>query len=140
MRLPRKSRVITALFALFSVLFMQLAVAAYACPSMAEGKSVAYAFAEMTPAGQAAHDSMVGCEGTIDIEQPSLCYAHSQFGDQSSSTPEVPSFTPSLTAFVMPVIKTVEPPSRSFTDIFAASSLMRDSAPPLTIQNCCFRI
>lgn len=133
----RKSRIITALFALVSVLFMQLAVAAYACPSLVEGKTVAYAMAS-EPAMD--HAGMVGCEGTVDLEQPSLCFEHSQFGDQSSGKPELPSPPPSIAAIVMTVVRTIDAPIRPQIHFVTASHLMRGSTPPLTIQNCCFRI
>lgn len=133
----RKSRVITALLALFSVLFMQLAVAAYACPSLVEGKTVAYSMASKSAMD---HAGMVGCEGTVDLEQPSLCFEHSQFGDQSSGKPELPSPPPSLAAIVMTVVRAIDVPVRPPSNFIASSHLMRGSTPPLTIQNCCFRI
>lgn len=137
MKFFRKSRVVTALFALISVLFMQLAVAAYACPSLAEGKTVAYSLAT-APAID--HAAMIGCEGAIDLEQPSLCFVHSQYGDQSSGKTELPNLSPTLTMIVMPVIKSVVAPIRPPNNDIASSHLMRGYTPPLAIQNCCFRI
>lgn len=137
MKFFRKSRVLTAFIALFSVLFMQLAVAAYACPSMTEGKTVAYSMAS-TPAMD--HAGMIGCEGMVDLEQPSLCFEHSQFGNQSSGKPELPNPAPSLAVIVMTVVRTIDAPVRPPSNFIASSHLMRGSTPPLTIQNCCFRI
>lgn len=137
MKFSRQSRVITALFALVTVLFMQLAVSAYACPSLAQGKSVAYSMASMQSTD---HESMVGCEGVIDNEQPSLCFVHSQYGDQSSNKIEPPNPTPSLMVIAMPVVKPLAMPQRPPGDYLITSVHARETTPPLTIQNCCFRI
>lgn len=137
MRLTRQSRVITALFALLSVLFMQLAVAAYACPSLTEGQTVPFVEA---PVQAMDHEGMVGCEGQVDIEQPSLCHAHSQFGDQSLDKPELPNPAPSIAMVVMPAIKANLPSYPPAADLAEASGLRRSSAPALSIQHCCFRI
>jgi hypothetical protein len=126
----------TALLALFSVLFMQLAVAAYACPTLSSAQAQAFAAA----AEDKAHDGMVGCEGTVDIEQPSLCYAHSQYGTQSLDKPVSPNLPPAIAFIVIPDLKL---PDTAYWAIAAradTSWLRRDSETPLSIRNCCFRI
>ncbi|HEY0845023.1 MAG TPA: hypothetical protein VGE12_06625 [Noviherbaspirillum sp.] len=137
MKFSRQSRVITALFALVTVLFMQLAVSAYACPSLAQGQTVAMTLADIQVVD---HESMVGCEGVVDAEQPSLCFVHSQYGDQSSGTAEPPSPAPSIMVVAMPVIRPSAIPQRSPGDYLITSVHARETTPPLTIQNCCFRI
>lgn len=137
MKFFRQSRVVTALIALVSVLFMQLAVSAYACPSLNEGKTMTY---DLATAPGIDHASMIGCEGQVDDELPSLCYVHSQYGDQSSGNAEQPNPSPALTITAIPVIRAVAPSVRPYSDFIASSPRMRGSMPPLTIQNCCFRI
>ncbi|HYC41627.1 MAG TPA: hypothetical protein VEB70_01420, partial [Noviherbaspirillum sp.] len=74
MRFTRHSRFVTALVALFSVLFMQLAVAAYACPTIKATPEIA---AQAGWASAESHSEMGGCEGGVDVEQPALCFAYS---------------------------------------------------------------
>lgn len=66
------------------LLLTQLAVAAYACPTMATP-------GEMTPAAMADDTpTMPGCEG-LDASNPSMCLQHCQAGSQSvQTTPEIP--------------------------------------------------
>lgn len=137
MRLSRRLRFATALFALLSVLCMQLAVAAYACPSLQSlGRNAAEAASPQT----AVHEGMTGCEGVVDSEQPALCYVHSQIGDQSLDKPAPPDVSPAVAVMLVPAIqdaaKAHAPPSR-YVD---AAGLMREAFPALTIRNCCFRI
>lgn len=136
MKLRRQSRVITALLALMSVLFMQLAVAAYACPTASAG--VESIQSQTMQADD--HADMGGCEDVVDIEQPSLCQAHAQFGDQSAGNAELPNLSPPLALTVIPVLQVVDTASPSNLDAVATPHLARPSAPPLSIQHCCFRI
>jgi multidrug efflux pump subunit AcrB len=68
---------LAALIALFSFAFMQLAVAAYACPASAAEEAPRL----VATAGE--HAGMPGCEGMVDLEQAALCHSHSQVGNQS---------------------------------------------------------
>lgn len=120
-----------------SVLFMQLAVAAYACPTLTAGV-VESVHAGMMQADD--HADMAGCEDVIDIEQPSLCQAHAQFGDQFAGNAELPNLSPPLAWTVIPVLQIVDTASRPDLDAVATPHLARSSAPPLSIQHCCFRI
>ena len=137
MRFTRHSQFVTALVALFSVLFMQLAVAAYACPMIQMGPEIA------SNAGWAsadAHSEMEGCEAGSDLEQPALCFAYSQEGSQSLYKPPVSDIQPAVVVeIVRQIIDTplVFPPVSTHAQ---APLLMRASAPPLSIRNCCFRI
>jgi hypothetical protein len=137
MRQTRRSRLITAFFALVSVLFMQLAVAAYACPTLQAGQPV-NPVAMSLDVGE--HESMVGCEGMVDTEQPSLCHAHSRVGNQSLDKPAVPDVTPSLAIMLVPAVGDLDIAFRPVSTHAQSSWLMRGSAPPLSIRNCCFRI
>lgn len=133
MKLSRRSRFIAAFIALFSMLFMQLAVAGYACPEFKVGlvnKSVAMS----ADAG-----SMPGCEG-MDQEQPSLCHAHAQAGKQSLDKPELPHVPSFVAAALTLVFDDIEPAYDSIAAQPNSVLLTRATAPPLAIRNCCFRI
>ncbi len=128
----RRHRLITVLFALISLLFMQLAVASHACPGQMQKVSEAAAMAEAgTPCAQSMPLSM-------DDGQPSLCQAHCQAGQQSADTHALPSpvaITALPAAFALPVTVPV------FSKVpVQAPHLKRTTAPPVAIRNCCFRI
>ncbi|OWW19924.1 hypothetical protein [Noviherbaspirillum denitrificans] len=137
MRLSRHSRYVTALIALFSVLFMQLAVAAYACPTVKNSAEIA---SNAGWASASAHSDMDGCEAGMDTELPALCFAYSQEGNQSLYKPPVPDIQP---AVVVEIIRATVATVLDFrTDVTPAPAhwLTRASDPPLSIRNCCFRI
>ena len=137
MRLSRHSRVVTALIALFSVLFMQLAAAAYACPAVQGNASLP---ASPNVVSAAEHDGMIGCEGVVDIEQPALCYTHAQEGSQSLNKPPVPDVQPTVAVVLVPAVGDTAVAFRPVTPPAQANWLTRASDPPLSIRNCCFRI
>ncbi|MDP3229114.1 MAG: hypothetical protein Q8N13_14170 [Acidovorax sp.] len=128
----RRHRLITVLFALFSLLFMQLAVASYACPG-AESKVAA--ISAMAEAGMPCAQSMTV---NMDEEQPNLCKAHCQAGQQVADKYELPAPV-ALTAlppdFLMPVVAPVLQGAP-----MQAPHLMRTTAPPVAIRHCCFRL
>ena len=137
MRFTRHSRFVTALVALFSVLFMQLAVAAYACPTIQATPEIE------SNAGWASadeHSEMAGCEGGVDLEQPALCFAYAQEGSQSLYKPTVPDIQPAVVIDVVRQIVDTAFVFRPESTHAQAPWLMRASAPPLSIRNCCFRI
>lgn len=132
MKLSRSSRVVAAFIALFSILFMQLAVASYACPSLSAGHG-AQAVAAM-PTGD-----MAGCHD-MDPVQPSLCHAYGQSGNQSLDKPAVPPLQPFLAVgFGLPVtpLEAAHPPAFAFS---RTTFLTHATAPPVAIRHCCFRI
>lgn len=128
MKFSRPQRLITALIMLFSLLFAQLAVAAYACPVEA-------------PSAQAARSSMAdmpGCTG-MNMSKPALCGAHCDKVHQSADTPGTPAvqaFVPCSLELVLPRMDraAATPPAAT-----AALPLTRTTAPPLAIRHCCFR-
>jgi hypothetical protein len=128
----RRIRLITALFALISLLFMQLALASYACPGV--GSKVSDISA-MTEAGMPCEQSMTI---NMDEEQPNLCQAHCQAGQQTADKYEIPAPV-AITAlppdFTLPVIVPVLPGAP-----LQAPHLMRTTAPPVAIRHCCFRL
>lgn len=128
----RQSRLITVLFALISLLFMQLAVAAYACQGDASKvvEAKVKAMADMPCA-----KSMVM---TVDDGQPSLCHAHCQAAQQSADKYQVPL---ALDVGLLPSGLTLDGVFPVFASMsLQASYLQRTTAPPLAIQNCCLRL
>ena len=91
--------------------------------------------AAMAEAGMPCAESM---PLTMDDEQPSLCHAHCQTGQQSAGTHELPSpvaLSALPAVFALPVIVPV------FSGApLQAPHLKRTTAPPVAIRNCCFRI
>jgi hypothetical protein len=135
MKLSRPTRSVTALIALISMLFTQLAVAGYACPDMKimhAGESAVM----MTDDG---NQHMSGCIG-MDMEQPNLCQAHDQVGTQSLDKPGAPHVSPFMAAALTVVFHDIETASKSIAAQAASVPLTRTTAPPLSIRNCCFRI
>src|SRR5438445_9556193 len=103
MKLSRPSRFAAALIALLSMLFMQLAVAGYACPELQMGQAGASA----AMSTDAADQNMVGCQG-MDKAQPSLCHAHDQAGNQSLDKAELPHVQPFMAAALTLVFDDIE--------------------------------
>jgi len=135
MKLTRLSRWCAAVIALISLLFMQLAVAAYVCPQLTVGPA--------NGQGQVmemAQDHEMSCCEKPDPEQPALCHAHGQVGKQSLDKPEPPPVQPfTAVGFVisLPFGDMVAPDAGAPVYI---ASLARTTAPPLAIRNCCLRI
>ena len=131
----RKSRLVTACIAIISMLFAQLALAAYACPDL----NIAQRGAQIMERVDAGTSPMPGCDG-MDMAQPNLCHAAMQAGKQSLDKPELPRVLPWLpNGFVVTLPLQVVALPRA--DVRAdAVPLTRSTAPPLSIRNCCFRI
>lgn len=131
MKLARPTRLVAALIALISLLFMQLAVASYTCPGMAKALSAS---------GMHDMHDMHGCAGGIDKQQPGLCHAHGHASQQSLDKPEPPPVQPfvavALTQVLSPIDATHHPSRPAQNALF----LTRTTAPPLAIRHCCFRI
>lgn len=129
----RRTRLITVLFALVSLLFMQLAVASYACPG-AQSARVAEV-AAMAEAGMPCAETM---SLRMDDEQPHLCQAHCQASQQTADKYELPAMASAAladiayTPFIAPHLPEGAPAQ--------APLLKRTTATPLAVQLCCFRI
>lgn len=135
MRSSRQFRFVAALIALFSMLFMQLAVASYACPNLRTGQASATV---AMPAGSTA-ETMSGC-ADIDMEQPSLCHAHSQVGNQSLDKPNLPQVQPFVAVGLMQAQVVTDAAYHPLPAQPRPLVLTRITAPSLSIRNCCFRI
>ncbi len=132
----RNFRCVTALVTLFCLLFMQLAVAAYACPGEVPppmGEASAHAVAGVPP------DAASGCAGT-DMEQPSLCHAHDQVGNQSLDKPELPQVQPFMAANMVRALALFDAPAATWAANQHKDYSDRTSEPSLAIRHCCFRI
>ena len=128
----RRNRLITVLFALVSLLFMQLAVANYVCPGTASKVAEVAAMAE---ADMPCAESMTLA---MDESQPNLCQAHCQAGQQTADRYELPA--PVVIATV-PADFTLPHTILVFLGApLQAPHLRRNTAPPVAIRNCCFRL
>lgn len=136
MKLSRPSRWYAALVALISMLFMQLAVAAYACPELGVGRDTGHGQAMM--AAGSGHE-MSSCQ-TPDPVQPALCHAHGQVGKQSLDKPELPPVQPFMAVGLAIPLHPVDTSELAPPPPAEIAFLARTTAPPLTIRNCCFRI
>jgi hypothetical protein len=125
----RRLRSIAAFIALVSVLFAQLAIAAYACPGAAS----------MAAAAEA--QAMPGCDMAPAGDKPSaLCLAHCLQGDQSPAQP--------LLAAAAGMVMIVESPFAAFAPAPRAevgaraqrSFLERPTEPELALRHCRLRI
>lgn len=128
----RRTRLTTALIALISLMFMQLAVASYVCP-VAGAK--AFELSVMAKAG-------LPCAGSasmnMDNAQPNICQAHCQSDQQSAHTHHVPPLVGAVAAsffYPPPVIVPM-----SWRLLLQAPLLRRSTAPALAVRYCCFRI
>ena len=135
MKLSRQCRVITALIALIGVLFTQLAVAAYVCPNVQF--KVANAAHAMASPGKSHH--MPGC-GMTDMVYPALCHAHAHAGAQSLDVPQLPHVSPFMILTLQAIVIDGAELQRAIEVSVPPLILARSTAPPLSIQHCCFRI
>jgi hypothetical protein len=127
MRHPRRIRLLSAIVALLSLLFMQLAVAAYACPNLAPAAPM------LDSAGQ----PMVDCPQS-DRQSPTLCHEHDHKQTPSLDKPDIPAVMPFVAAgFALPLVWLDHgaPPAAPLVSLHASGT-----APPIAIRHCCFRL
>jgi hypothetical protein len=132
MKTIRTCRPVTALIALFCVLFMQFAVAAYACPGMGVARPAS------AEASAPEHQAMTGCHG-MDTRQPTLCHASDQSGNQSLDKPEIPQIQPFVPGQLVASIAFSADMRDALAVPMQEPSLTRATSPPLAVRNCCFR-
>ena len=131
MKLSQATRAIAAIIMLFSLLFAQLAVSAYACPVPNKVQTVE----KVSMAG------MPGCtDMSMDKSSPALCAAHCDTGHQSADTSSTPAVTPFVACSLEVVLPRIERAYLSLAASLESVPLTRATAPPLAIQHCCFRI
>ena len=142
--LSRRTRRFTALLALVSLLFMQMAVAGYVCPGSTGAGSKSYEAVKLSMAGMPCADMMATNPDDSQLQQPNqpnqpnLCRAHCQSGQQSADKYEMPSpvhFTALPANFTLPLIDSVFSGAS-----LQAPALKRTTAPPLAVLHCCLRL
>jgi hypothetical protein len=132
MRYSRRTRFVAALAALFGLLFMQLAMAAYTCPKLSP---VQQESTMLDASGQPMKD----CP-ELDKQSPSLCQSVSHQAPQSADTSSPPSIQPFVpTGLIVHVTTVDEVLPRDFT-VTAAFLHASSTVPPVAIRNCCFRL
>lgn len=138
----RRNRFTTVLFALVSLLFMQLAMAGYSCSDSTAKRVEAVEAAEVAAI---AHSGMPCGESmtllTMDDEQPSLCHAHCKDDPQSADKYQVPGL-PALAdlATDFPLLRSTLFISAPSGASLQAPLLRRSTAASLAVRHCCFRI
>lgn len=128
----RRHRVLTVLIALCSLLYMQFAVASYACPGF--GARV-QAVSAMAQAGMPCAQEMAMAP---DEDRPNLCSAHCQPAQPGGGEHalQVPVALVDHRAFF------AAPAAVAAVDRMTprAFLLAQATAPPLAIRHCCWRI
>ena len=109
--------------ALFSMLFMQLAVASYSCP-----------------AGGNPAVSGAPCAG-MDLDKPSLCKAKAinLAAKQSLDKADVPLVLPFVPLELAGLVVAADWTALPAESAAAPPALARSIAPPIAIEHCCFR-
>lgn len=130
MKNSSRNRLLSAIVALMSLLFMQLAVAAYACPNLMPAPSA--------PMLDRAVHPMTDCAET-DQQSPTLCDAHAHKQTPSIEKPDVPSVMPFVATGLAMVLVWPEQPAAlpSPPHVFLHAS---GTSPPIAIRHCCFRL
>ncbi len=131
----RRKRFAMVLFALVNLLFMQLAVAAYACPGGLFQPGGDQAAAMTQQAGVSCAESLAL---TMDDEQPSLCAAHCKTDQQTADKYELPVFASlAVTARALPPPRLT---SASSDPPVQTSLLARTTVKSVAVRHCCFRL
>jgi len=129
MKMPRTVRLVAAIVTMFSLLFAQLAVAAYECPELTVSSMSA----------KAAQDAMPGCTD-MDMAQPSLCQAHCATGHQSLDAPAAPHIAPFVSCGLVAILGVADKLVSMASPPAGSPLLTRTTSPPMAIRHCCFRI
>jgi hypothetical protein len=129
MRISRSARRFTAWVAVVALLFMQVAVAAYACPYVTDMRIGESAMSR---------DCTTGAGST---DQSNLCKAHSDAqsqlkGDQLPAPPVAPV---AVVALPLTPFATFDDASESRADSYAQLRLAPDGSPPIFVRHVVFR-
>jgi hypothetical protein len=130
MSYPRKVCFVSAVVALLSLLFMQLAVSAYACPNLIP--------AQNAPMLDSSGEPMAYCAG-MDEQNPALCYADPHVQKTSLEKPATPSVMPFVAiGFALRLPWPEDDAARpSVRSIFLHAA---DTPPSIAIRHCFFRL
>ena len=137
MKLSRSHRMLTTLVALFGMLFMQWAVASYACPGLhAEGGDTVQA----APSDMASMPDCDQQQQQPDTAQPALCHAHCHDGEASLDKAGAPAVSPAAVIVSTFLVAPGPPVAGSLPGTERPSFLHRATAPPISIRHCCLRL
>jgi len=130
MKITRTSRILTAIVALFSMLFMQLAVASYACPQISMTSEAASVSMSGMPA------NMPDC-ASMDPVQPALChtFAHGELTKQSLDKHAIPDIQPFVPLALLAVVQPLDIVPLATTGPVSPVTLVRHTDPPIAIRN-----
>ncbi len=140
-----RHRVVVALWVLLHLLFAQLALASYQCPGRASSGSgggdgmTAEAALPDRVADAAAPCPLAMAASVMDPDLPHLCQTHcnpdgqAYNGNYQALQPGMADLGPAF----LPPARSSELAQRA---ALQAPDLRRTSAPPLTVQHCCWRI
>ena len=130
MNYPRRIRLVSAVVALLSLLFMQVALAVYACPNLIP--------AQKAPMLDRSGQPMANCP-EADKQSPALCYADAHKQTPSLDKPDAPSVMPFVpTGFALPLLwpeDRAAMPAPPLVFLHASGT-----SPPIAIRHCCFRL
>lgn len=130
--MKRRHRPFAAVLAVIALLFGQLMASVHACDVAGPGNSPVAASADVAPADDC-------CDHGTPPADPA-CGNHCQQGNQAPERAQSPTVAPLVAlGFAMPGPAAVVPAVPS-SPPSAAPDLERDTQPPLSIRNCCFRI
>lgn len=120
-----------------ALLFVQGAVAAYACPTFSDALDQSLTATQMAdmPTDCAQMREMTAIDGAT----PNLCHAHCQSSPQSNDHPQSPTVQPALIGVL--VMTLPRPKLQAISG--RAAGFERDpgaATPPHSILHCCFRI
>jgi hypothetical protein len=130
---PRK-RLTMVLFTLVNLLFMQLAMAGYACPG-SSSKAQANQAAAMIAAGMPCAETAAT---TMDGDQPGLCAVHCKADKQTTDQYKLP-----VLATLDAAPRDYPPPGLNMVSLdppVQAPLLARITVKPVTVRHCCFRL
>ncbi len=143
--MTRSTRSLVSLLCLFTVLFAQLAVSAYACPKQTGGMSETTAAAETTSAtfvaaataATAATNPTAGGPCDVVDPVPALCQKYCEDGQQNVSTSPLPLTIAMVNGHY---VNHVEVAQTALPIPVITPSLHHATAPSLAIRHCCLRL
>ena len=133
--LTRNARIWWSRWLIASLLFLQLASAAYACAMQSAGTGAS------SMAGMPCAEAVSGSDrAAMDPDQPGLCHEHCKGGTQTTE-PAAPVALAVPALAVLFVVATAAEPLAD-TSAWRARRLARDSAPPPShaLLHCCLRL
>jgi len=117
-----------------TLLLVQFAVSAYACPLSASSPYLVPAQAEAKMSGPCG-----SMKGRLDTKNPGLCLQHAQYGFQSTAHAETPGLLPVVLGSALVVELVPEGLARSALPMLRPSDRRWSAPPALAILHCCFR-